>query len=183
MVRADAQRNRDRIVEVARVVFRERGYDASLDDIAKRAGVGPGTLYRHFPTRDALLDAVMQAWVNGVNETTDKALTYEGPAREFLIGWFEAYVALISVHKGGPAKITGAMDDPDSPIATKCRTLVAATQRIVDHLNARGALRPDVDALQMCRLVGGVAAVADQSGLGADAVRPMLAVLADGMLH
>ncbi len=182
-MRADAQRNRDRIVEVARVVFRERGYDASLDDIAKRAGVGPGTLYRHFPTRDALLDAVMQAWVDGVNETTDKVLTHEGPAREFLIAWLEAYVALISVHKGGPAKITGALDDADSPIATKCRTLVAATQRIVDLLQASGSLRGEVDALQMCRLVGGVAAVADQGDLGADSVRPMLAVLADGMLR
>ena len=100
-MRADARRNRDRIVEVAREIFRERGYDASLDEIAKRAGVGPGTLYRHFPTRDALLDAVMQVWVDRVTETTDKSLTYEGPPREFLVGWFEAYVALISLHKGG----------------------------------------------------------------------------------
>jgi AcrR family transcriptional regulator len=182
-VRADAQRNRDRIVEVARGVFRERGYDASLDDIAKKAGVGPGTLYRHFPTRDALLDAVMQAWVDGVTETTDKALTYEGPAREFLLAWFEAYVGLITVHKGGPAKITGAMGNTDSPIATKCRTLVAATERIVEHLQAHGSLREDVDALQMCRLVGGVAVVADQGGLDPDAVQPMLAVIADGMLR
>ena len=51
-MRADAQRNCDRIVEVAREVFREQGYDASLDEVAKRAGVGPGTLYRHFPTRE-----------------------------------------------------------------------------------------------------------------------------------
>jgi len=125
-VRADAKRNRDRIVEVAREVFRERGYDASLDDIAKRAGVGPGTLYRHFPTRDALLDAVMQVWVDRVTETTDKALTYEGPTRDFLVGWFEAYVALISLHKGGPAKITSAMGDPASPIMHKCQVLTAA---------------------------------------------------------
>ena len=136
-MRADAQRNRDRIVEVAREVFRERGYDASLDDIAKRAGVGPGTLYRHFPTRDALLDAVMQVWVDRVTETTDKALTYEGPTREFVVGWFEAYVALISLHKGGPAKITSAMGVEDSPIATKTRILLGATQRIVDHLRAQ----------------------------------------------
>ena len=182
-MRADAQRNRDRIVEVARVVFRERGYDASLDDIAKQAGVGPGTLYRHFPTRDALLDAVMQAWVDRVTETTDKALTYEGPARDFLIAWFEAYVALISLHKGGPAKITSAMGVEASPIATKTRVLVTQTQRIVDHLHAQGALREGVDALQMCRLVGGVAVVADQGGLDADAVHPGLAVLADGMLR
>jgi AcrR family transcriptional regulator len=182
-LRADAQRNRDRIVEVARVVFRERGYDASLDDIAKQAGVGPGTLYRHFPTRDALLDAVMQAWVDRVTETTDKALTYEGPARDFLISWFEGYVALISLHKGGPAKITSAMGVEDSPIATKTRILLGATQRIVDHLRAQGALRDDVDALQLCRLAGGVAVVADQGGLPPEAVRPMLEILADGVLR
>src|ERR1044071_720703 len=87
-VRADAQRNRERIVEVARVVFRERGYDASLDDIAKKAGVGPGTLYRHFPTRDALLDAVMQAWVDRVDDGADKALTREGAPRELLAARF-----------------------------------------------------------------------------------------------
>ena len=153
-MRADAKRNRDRIVEVAREVFRERGYDASLDDIAKRAGVGPGTLYRHFPTREALLDAVMQVWV-----------------------------ALISLHKGGPAKITSAMGVEDSPIATKTRVLLGATQRIVDHLRAQGALRDEVDALQLCRLAGGVAVVADQGGLPPEAVRPMLEILADGVLR
>src|ERR1700752_3186167 len=111
-VRADARRNYDRIVEVAREVFREQGYDASLDEIAKRAGVGPGTLYRHFPKRENLLDAIMQSWVDRVNETTDKALAHEGSDRELLLGWFEDYVALISLHKGGPAKITAAMGDP-----------------------------------------------------------------------
>jgi AcrR family transcriptional regulator len=182
-VRADARRNRDRIVDVARQVFREHGYDASLDEIARRAGVGPGTLYRHFPTRDALLDAVMQAWVDRVTDTTDKALTYEGPPREFLVSWFEAYVALISLHKGGPAKITSAMGVESSPIASKTRVLLAQTQRVVDHLRAQGALRDDVDALRMCRLVGGVAVVADQAELDADAIRPLLETLADGMLR
>ena len=182
-MRADARRNRDRIVEVARAVFRERGYDASLDEIAKRAGVGPGTLYRHFPSRDALLDAVMQAWVDRVTDATDKALVHEGPPREFLVTWFETYVALISFHKGGPAKITSALGVEDSPIATKTRALLSQTQRIVDHLRARGALRDDVDALQMCRLAGGVAVVADQGDLDADATRRMLAVLADGLLR
>src|SRR6478736_7081621 len=84
-VRADAQRNYDRIVEVAREVFREQGYDASLDEIAKRAGVGPGTLYRHFPQRENLLDAVMQSWVDRVNDAADNALTHEGTPREQLV--------------------------------------------------------------------------------------------------
>jgi AcrR family transcriptional regulator len=182
-LRADAQRNRDRIVEVAREVFREHGYDASLDEIAKRAGVGPGTLYRHFPTRDALLDAIMQVWVERVGEATDKALAHEGPPRDFLIQWCEAYIALISLHKGGPAKITTALGNPDSPIATKCQVLTQATQRVVDHLAAQGALREGVDAIQVCRLVGGVATVKDQGSLDDAAVRPLLAVIADGLLR
>jgi AcrR family transcriptional regulator len=181
-VRADAKRNYDRIVEVARTVFREQGYDASLDEVAKRAGVGPGTLYRHFPTRDALLDAIMQSWMERVDEAADKALAHEGPPRDLLLGWFDAYVALISLHKGGPAKITSAMGDSSSPISTKCRVLTRAADRVVARLHDEDALRPGVDAVQMCRLVGAVAAVADQGDLGAAAVRPMLEVVADGML-
>ena len=115
-MRADANRNYDRIVEVAREVFREQGYDASLDEVAKRAGVGPGTLYRHFPNRDALLDAIMQSWVDSVDEAVEKTLAFEGPPRDLLLAWFQEYVRLISLHKGGPAKITSAMGDPDSPI-------------------------------------------------------------------
>ena len=137
-MRADAQRNYDRIVEVARQVFRERGYDASLDDIAKLAGVGPGTLYRHFPNRETLLDAVMQSWVDRVSETTDKALTHEGSDREVLLSWFEEYVGLISQHRGGPAKITSAMGNPDSPIRTKCGVLADANDRVIEQLRADG---------------------------------------------
>jgi len=181
-LRADAQRNRDRIVEVAREVFREKGYDAPLDEIAKRAGVGAGTLYRHFPTKDALLDAVMQAWVDRVEQATDKALGFEGPPRELLLRWFETYVSLISYNKGGPAKLTSALGDDDSPIRTKCQVLTAANARIVERLAAEGALKPDVEPIQIGRLVGGVATVADQSELPAKAVRPLLEVVADGML-
>ncbi len=181
-MRADAQRNRDRIVEVAREVFREQGYDASLDEVAKRAGVGAGTLYRHFPARENLVDAIMQSWVDRVDEAAAKAMAQEGPPRELLVGWFTAYVALISLHKGGPAKITSAMGDPTSPIMNKCQVLTTASDRVVARLREEGALRPGVDSFHICRLVGGVAAVADQGGLDDSAVRPLLEVVADGLL-
>ena len=100
-MRADAQRNRDRIVQVAREVFREQGYDASLDEIARRAGVGPGTLYRHFPARENLLDAIMQQWADQVAAVAAAAAARPGTARERLLAWFEDYRALISVHRGG----------------------------------------------------------------------------------
>ncbi len=182
-MRADARRNYDRIVEVARVVFREQGYDASLDEVARRAGVGPGTLYRHFPKRENLIDAIMQVWVDSVEQAAEKALASEGTPRDLLMTWFVEYVRLISLHKGGPAKITSAMDDPASPIQTKCQVLRTAGDRVVQRLRAEEALRDDVDTLQISRLVGGVATIADQADLGDDAVRPMLEVIADGLLR
>ena len=182
-MRADAKRNYDRLVEAAREVFREQGYDASLDLVAKRAGVGPGTLYRHFPNRDALLDAIMQSWVDRVDDAVEKALTHEGSPRDLLVAWFEEYVRLISLHKGGPAKITSALGNPDSPIMTKCQVLTRASDRVVERLREEGALREDVETLQMCRLVGGVATVADQGELDEAAVRPLLEVVADGLVR
>ena len=182
-MRADAKRNYDRIVEVAREVFREQGYDASLDEVAKRAGVGPGTLYRHFPKRENLLDAIMQSWVDRVTETADKALAFEGSDRDLLVGWFEAYIGLISQHKGGPAKITSAMGDPESPIVTKCQVLARANDRVIERLREHDALRDGVESIQVCRLVGGVATVADQSELDSAAVRPLVEVVADGLLR
>jgi AcrR family transcriptional regulator len=180
-MRADAERNRAKIVDAARIMFREKGYDnASLDEIAKRAGVGPGTLYRHFATRDLLLDAVMQSWVDGVETATEKALAREGSPRDLLLGWFETYVRLISAYRGNPAKITSALGDPDSPIVNKCQVLTAATKRVLDQLEP--SLRPGTEPLQVARLVGGVATVADQSGLDDEAVRPLLEVVADGLL-
>ncbi|CAN5123992.1 TetR/AcrR family transcriptional regulator [soil metagenome] len=181
-MRADAKRNRDRIIETARVVFREQGYEASLDEVAKRAGVGPGTPYRHFPTRENLLDAIMQTWVDQVTEATEKVLAFEGDDRELLVEWFETYVALISLHRGGPAKITSAMGDPESPILSKCQVLSGASERVIEELRGRNALRVEVDAVQICRLVGGVATVADNAELDATAVRPLLEVVADGLL-
>lgn len=181
-MRADAQRNRDRIVEVAREVFREQGYDASLDLVAKRAGVGAGTLYRHFPSREVLVDAIMQSWVDRVDEAVEKTLAHEGPPRELLLAWLDAYVTLITLHKGGAAKITSAMGDAESPIRPKCQVLTRASDRVVARLRDEGALRTDVESVQLCRLVGGVAAVADQGELDDAAVRPLLEVLADGLL-
>lgn len=179
-MRADAARNRDKIVEAARRAFRTRGYDAPLDDIAKAAGVGAGTLYRHFPTRDSLVDAVMQAWVDRVEDSVGKVLAQGGSPRELLLRWFGEYVKLISLHKGGPARITQAMEDASSPIRTKCQTLCAANDQVIDALGDH--LRPGVDSLQFARLVGGIASVVDQGGLPEESVAPMLEVLVDGLL-
>ncbi|MDQ0635017.1 AcrR family transcriptional regulator [Arthrobacter pascens] len=180
-MRADAQRNRDRIVEVAREIFRAKGFDAvSMDEVAKGAGVGPGTLYRHFPTKESLYDAIIEAWAGKVNAAVDRALALDGPARVRLLTWLSDYTAMLTQHKGAAARITAALGDPGSPFAAKCQTYLAANQRLIDGMDS--ALRPEVDAMGISRLVGGVAAVADNSELPDDAVASMLAVVADGLL-
>jgi hypothetical protein len=122
----------------------------------------------------------MQAWVDSVDVATQKALAHEGSPREVLLGWFETYVHLISSYKGNPAKLTSALGDPESPILTKCQVLTAANGKVIERLGT--SLKPGVEPMQMARLVGGVATVADNGDLGEDAVRPLLEVVADGLL-
>src|SRR3954470_17123231 len=181
-LRADAQRNYDKIVETARAVFRERGADASLDEIAKRAGVGPGTLYRHFPTRDALIDTVMRDWSDRINADSEEIASSDLPARAALATWFSKFVENVGIYQGAAAKVMSAMDDPSSPIYRKCQVLVAANDKVLERARESGALRPGVESREVMRLVSGVATVVDQSGIGAAEAEPMLAIVLDGIL-
>src|ERR1700712_2346757 len=181
-LRADAQRNFDKIVETARAMFREHGADASLDEIAKRAGVGPGTLYRHFPTRDALIDAVMRDWADRINADADEAAASDLPPRDALAGWFSRFVENVGIYHGAAAKVMAAMDDESSPIYRKCQVLVAANKKVLDSARAKDALRDGVDAREVMRIVSGIATVVDQSGISAGDAEPMLAIVLDGIL-
>lgn len=182
-MRADAQRNHDCIIAAAIEVFTARGMDASLDEIAARAGVGPGTLYRHFPTREDLVDAVIKSWIDQIQSAADKAAVSELPSHELLTKWFVTLVGQISRNKGGPAKFVTAMGNDQSPIFNKCEVLRAANDKVLDRLRADAALRPEVDSLEVCRLVGGVAVVADQAELPESDVTAMLHIIVDGLLR
>jgi AcrR family transcriptional regulator len=180
-MRADARRNYDKIVATARIVFSERGADCSLDEIARRAGVGPGTLYRHFPTRDALVDALMRDWGDRVDADADAAVAADLPARETLRTWFDDFVDHITLHRGAAMKLCSAMDNPESPIYGKCQIMARANERVLGALAERGQLRADIDARDVMRLVTGVASVADQSQVEVD-VHPMLDLVIDGIV-
>ena len=182
-MRADARRNYDKIVATARIVFSEHGADCSLDEIAKRAGVGPGTLYRHFPTREVLVDALMQDWGDRVRADASAAIAAGSGSRETLLDWFEHFVDHITLHRGAAVKLCAAMDDPTSPIYGKCQIMGEANRLVIDHVAARGDLRDGVDAQNIMRLVGGVASVADTSRVTDFDPRPMLEVVVDGMVR
>ena len=182
-LRADAQRNRDRLIETARALFRERGADCSLDEVAKRAGVGAGTLYRHFPTREELIDAVMRDWADRVLADAEQLAAAGLSPRETLRTWFQRFVANVGVYQGAARKVLSAVDDPSSPIYRKCQVLAVANEQVIDHVRDVGALRDGVDAREVLRLVSGVAAVVDDSGLKEGQAEPMLAIVIDGVLR
>lgn len=182
-LRADAQRNYDKLVAAAREVFAERGAEGSLDEIAKRAGVGPGTLYRHFPTRDDLIDALMRDWSARVLSDSEAAVEADLPARETLERWFADLIRHLTLHRGAAAKLSAAMDDPSSPIYRKCQMLADANERVVGHLTETHALRDNVESRQVMRLVSGVATIVDQAGLDSEQAMPMLNIVIDGILR
>jgi AcrR family transcriptional regulator len=182
-LRADAQRNYDKLVTAAREVFAERGAEGSLDEIAKRAGVGPGTLYRHFPTRDDLIDALMRDWTERVAADSVAAVEADVSARETLERWFADLVKHMTLHRGAAAKLSAAMDDPSSPIYRKCQMLAEANDRVITHLIDTHALRDGVESRQVQRLISGVATIADQAGLDSEQARPMLDIVIDGILR
>src|SRR5690242_759905 len=114
-MRADAQKNYDQLLAVARQVVFDQGADASLRDVARKAGVGLGTLYRHFPTREALLEALLRA---GFDHLTGRAgeLAASGTPDEALVSWLREAVALTHDYRGVIALMVAAIEHPESAL-------------------------------------------------------------------
>lgn len=154
--RADAQRNRERILDVAKQAFTRSGANASLDDIAKEAGIGPGTLYRHFPTRDELLEAVYRTEVEKL-AAAERKFAETMPPMEALRAWMLLFVDYIGTKKiiapalnalvGGPAKVVEASYAP----------IHEAMQALVKRAIKSGELRKDIDPVDLLRALVGVA--------------------------
>ncbi len=154
-LRADAQRNRERILEVARLVFTRDGANATLDDIARQAAIGPGTLYRHFPTRDALIEAVYRSEVDKLTAAAQR-YTSTLPPVEALRAWMRLFIDHVAAKTliipamntvaGGSQRL---MEGVRSHIHG---AFVALVQRAIDH----GSLRPDTDPQDFVRALVGV---------------------------
>ena len=157
--RSDAVRNRDLILEEAKKAFTRSGANASLDDIAKEAGVGPGTLYRHFPTRDALLEAVYRNEVEKL-AAAQRELSEKLPPVEALRAWMLLFVDYIAAkHIIAPAlnTIVGGA----SKLYEGSRTLVqGAIDALVKRAIQSGDIRKDLDPFDLLRALIGVSNVA-----------------------
>jgi AcrR family transcriptional regulator len=179
-MRRDAQANRARILETASEVFSSEGIEAPLDEIARRAGVGAGTLYRHFPDRDHLLDALFEDRVQRFDELMTEACDAED-AWAGLVGLLETSFALQAADRGlkeilvARARGAGHMPKPSEET-------IAAVSALIERAKAQGALREDVTLTDMPLISAAIHGVIDlTSSVAPDAWRRILQILLDGL--
>lgn len=181
-MRSDGRVTHARIIKVATRCFGNDGTEASLNKIAKLAGVGPGTLYRHFPTREHLIDACMENWEAELQRAADQVVrTYDEPS-ELLLAWCEALAAHISVYSGGPARLLRALHTHDELWARRWEILDIANGIVFARLLDDELLREGVDPRQVCILVCGVATAVEKGELGAKQRKALLRIVVAGAL-
>lgn len=179
-MRADAQRNYDHLIAVARDVIAEGGAGASLREIARRAKVGLGTLHRHFPTREALLDALLRA---SLDRLTRRAADLErsGDAGAGLVSWFREGVAFVRAHRGIVDLMAAAIADPTSALHASCTAVRSAGATLLLRAQEEGVARADIDGTDLFALMGALGWIGDQPGL-TDRVDHLTDLIADTLL-
>ena len=154
--RADAERNRVRLLKTAKAVFAEKGSAASLDEIARIAGVGAGTLYRHFPTRDALVAAVYHNETDQLVAAADRLATMHPPLTA-LREWLLLFVDYIATKHGMSEVLNSIVGGASELYSASTAQVKSAIAKLVDRAVASGDIRLDLDSLDLLRALAGVA--------------------------
>ena len=157
--RADAERNRDRILEVAKDAFTKFGADASLDDIAKQAGVGAGTLYRHFPSREALIEAVYRTEVEKL-AAAERNFAETMPPIEALRAWMTLFVDYIAAKKIIAPVLNTLLGGASKVFESSHTQIWDAIRALVKRAIKSGDIRKDLDPIDLLRALIGVSNVA-----------------------
>lgn len=178
--RADARRNRERILEVARVVVREQGTQASLRDVARRAEVGLGTLYRHFPSRDALLDTLMRRRFEHLTARA-AALAERAEPGAALSEWLIEFAYGAGVYRDLPASIMATIGDPGSPLHGSCEAMRQAAAGLLTAAQRAGVIRADLTAAELFALVTAIAWTAEQAPDLEDRRERLLRLVTEGL--
>jgi AcrR family transcriptional regulator len=176
-MRTDARRNRDHLVAVAEKTLAELGPEASLNQIARRAGVGPGTLYRHFPTRDALLAAVLEDRIATLCARADD-LRASAPPDTALAAWLRAFLDHARLNQG----MAGALMAAHAAVSgTDCHQVIRdAAAELLTRAQSAGTARADLTAPDLIQLVVGIA-LATAHGDDADQPERLLAFVQDAI--
>ncbi|CAH0125650.1 putative HTH-type transcriptional regulator TtgW [Arthrobacter sp. Bi83] len=144
--RADARRNRDHILDTAEQYFSKHGVGGSLDAIAKQAGVGAGTLYRHFPNREALLAALLAARDEALMSRRDELRTKAANAADALDGWLDALTEWAGAFDGLPDPLRAAAATSTSPLAVTCEGFITTTEEFLHAAQRDGSARKEIRA-------------------------------------
>ncbi|MDH2391889.1 MULTISPECIES: TetR/AcrR family transcriptional regulator [Streptomyces] len=161
-MRADARRNHARLVTEARAVFAERGTDASLEEIARRSGVGIGTLYRHFPNRHAMMNAVFQDALAALLERSRELADAEEPCTA-LVDWLRAIITHAGEYRGLARELMCASGDESSALARCSGELREAGEVLLLRAQRGGAVRADVSIGDLLQLTNAIALASEQS--------------------
>ena len=176
--RADARRNYDSLIKTARELFAEAGTGVALDDVAKRAGVGTGTFYRHFPSRQALLEAVYLEEVQALCDSAAELAPLEPVAA--LEAWLRRFVTYGTTKRALWTELVDTMG-VQSDLFSSCHTAIwTAGEPLLERAQVSGEIRSDVELLDVLKLVGGVAVSASGDTELADR---LLRVVLDGLRH
>jgi AcrR family transcriptional regulator len=155
--RADARRNYDKVIAAAREAFAERGTSTSLEEIARRAEVGIGTLYRNFPNRQALLEAV---YLDEMDSVCRSAAEFEGlEPWDSLVGWLRRFVGYMATKQALAHELLEYIDR-DNPLFSSCRaSLFAAGEPLVRRAQEAKVIRSDTDFAEIVQMIGGIAKI------------------------
>jgi AcrR family transcriptional regulator len=179
-MRADARRNLERLLEAATAAFAEHGADACLEDIAERAGVGIGTLYRHFPTRRALVEAVYRDQIEALRAQANELLTAPSP-EEALATWLRAVVRHSIVKRGLAEFLQAIMREEGSNLAWCREAMRAAGAALLERAQRAGVVRSDADINDVLRLTHAIALSVGPSSDGVDQTDRLLSIVLDGL--
>jgi AcrR family transcriptional regulator len=179
-LRADAVRNRELLITTAAAAFAAHGADVPLEDIARQAGVGIGTLYRHFPTRDSLVEAVYRHEVDVLCESADDLLETL-PPDQALEEWMQLFVRHVATKRGMLSVLKPMLSSNPSFFADTRGRATAAAAKILEAGVAAGTVRADVDGADLLRAVGGICMSTDQER--PDASDRLVGLLFDGLRH
>jgi len=178
-LRADAQRNRDKLVKAASLAFAEHGIDTSLEQIAERAGVGIGTLYRHFPTREHLVEVVYAREVEALCRAADD-LARKHPSDVALAQWMQRFVDYIAAKRGMAESLKLLLASNSEFFAEASGKIPAALQKLIDAAIADGAIRNDIDNSDLMSALSGIYG-APQTPDWRERSKRLVALLMDGL--
>jgi AcrR family transcriptional regulator len=178
--RADAVRNRERVLEAAKAVFSAGGAEASLEAVARAAGVGIGTLYRHFPTREALFEAVYRREVQHLGDLAEQLKEQEMQPVEALRQWMRSNVKFVATKKGMSAALALAVDKNSKLVSSSADRLARAVGGLLDRAIAAGEIRDDVSPEDLLRALVGMCYMHDQPGWQTSVLR-LVDVFVDGL--